>query len=335
MRPNQPPNLLDDHPYLLKPEDLEALELPEPVHLGAVALSGGTDSVALLFLAQQRFGSEKICALHVDHACREESSRKQECDHVEKICLQLGVPLHRHTLNPSAQQSEERLRGERYLALSRMAVKLSCDWVALGHHRDDQLETILMNLLRGTDLKGLCGMPAFFERQGQMYARPLLRFSRENLESILMSSGLSAFEDPSNQSDVYHRNRVRATLLPLCRELAPGYEERVLQLSASIQDWVSWSREELEHRLLGLSWTSRESGLSSFPREPLQALPLPLLSLWCYDILGERAGGAKSITRQHVRDLGTFIKSDQLGPHPHPFPANVRFRARKREILIL
>jgi tRNA(Ile)-lysidine synthase len=320
----------------LKPKVcLEALELPDPDRFGAVALSGGTDSVALLGLMQQKFGSHKVIALHVDHACRDEASRQQECSHVEHVCTQLGVELRRHTLKPSELKNEESLRTERYLALSQMAKRNSCEWVALGHHRDDQLETIFMNLLRGTDLKGLCGMPAFFERHQQIYLRPLLKFSREDLERVVLAAQLTAFEDPSNQTDRYHRNRVRSGLLPLCRELAPGYEERVLQLSESIQDWVSWSQEECEQRLKSFTWTTPEEGPCSFPREPLQALPWPLLNLWCHQTLVERTGGAKAITRQHVRELATFIKSDQLGPHPHPFPKNLRFRARKRELLIL
>jgi hypothetical protein len=192
-----------------------------------------------------------------------------------------------------------------------------------------------MNLLRGTDLKGLSGMPAYFERHQQIFIRPLLRLSRHDLENVVSNSNLTGFEDPSNQSDRYQRNRVRSKLLPLCRELAPGYEERVIQLSHSIQGWVSWSQEELKEKLKGLAWSEQKTGLLSFPREPLQNLAWPLLSAWCHQTLAVRAGGAKAITRQHVHELASFIKSHQCGAHPRPFPKNVRFRARKRELLIL
>ncbi len=203
---------------------LAALD-PRPGGL-CVALSGGLDSTVLLAaLAQGRAGGEggvlPLRAVHVDHGLQADSSRWG--DHCARQAAALGVPLTRvrvdATPGPGASP-EAAARKARYAAL---AAYLEPGEVLLtAHHADDQLETVLLQWLRGGGLRAVAGMPAMAAFARGWHARPLLGWTREELRAWAIAQGLDWAEDPSNLDTRFDRNFLRLEVLPVVRRRWPA-----------------------------------------------------------------------------------------------------------------
>ncbi len=184
-----------------------------------VALSGGADSVALL-LAARAVGSD-VVALHCNFSLRGEESDGDTCFCVS-LCERLGVELRVERFDTLSQKLggesvEMACRRLRYDWFERMASELSLEGIALAHHRDDQEETVLLNLLRGSGPRGLAGMPA---RRG-VFMRPLLPFSRADILAYLQAKGQAYRTDSSNLSNEYRRNALRNVIIPAIRQYFP------------------------------------------------------------------------------------------------------------------
>ncbi len=191
-----------------------------------VALSGGADSTALLHalraLAPQ-FGWD-VHAAHFDHAIRpgsEEIARE-----VARAARAEGTPC-RIGRARGLSPAQAALREARYRFLVAEADRIGAARIALAHHADDQVETVLFRLTRGTGLRGLAGIPA---RRGP-FVRPLLPFSRAELRLYLEGLGVPWREDPANLDPRYARARVRHGLLPALEAAGPGIRERLLDLA--------------------------------------------------------------------------------------------------------
>jgi tRNA(Ile)-lysidine synthase len=197
------------------------------VHV-VVAVSGGADSMALLRglleLKQRDGGAGAVHAVHVNHQLRREAADADET-WVLAECKRLGVPLAVERANVTALAArqgdglEAAARTARYAILIAAAERLGARFVALGHTQDDQVETVLFRVLRGTGLRGLAGMPAMRRLSASVSAvRPLLAFTREDVLRYLEETGQCYREDASNVENRFTRNRVRHELLPLLRD---------------------------------------------------------------------------------------------------------------------
>lgn len=199
-----------------------------------VAVSGGPDSVALahsLWLLREKLGIS-LCIAHLNHSFRGKES-DEDAEFVRLFASSLGVPCViekidvprvRETLRLSAESTARLVR---YEFLENTADKVGASKIALGHTADDQVETILMNIIRGSGLEGLAGMPAVRGR----IIRPLLNVRRIDVASYLQQHGLSSRIDETNLLPHYTRNRVRLKLLPMLREYNPNVDNVILQLA--------------------------------------------------------------------------------------------------------
>jgi tRNA(Ile)-lysidine synthase len=197
--------------------DLEKLTRGLPRRLG-VAVSGGPDSLALLILAAAAL--PEVEAATVDHGLRPESA--SEAEQVADICRRLGVPHATLPVALSAQPAgnlQARARKRRYRALSNWAIQRDIPLLATAHHVNDQAETVLMRLLRGSGVAGLAGtrrssLAATQPATGRSVrlVRPLLDWPREELASTVAAAGLSAVDDPANADERFDRTRIRALL---------------------------------------------------------------------------------------------------------------------------
>jgi len=178
-----------------------------------VAVSGGGDSVALLLMLAAR--GDGLRAVTVDHGLRRESA--EEAAHVATLCQRLGIPHHVLTwqnwdksgnLQDAARQARLRLIGA-------WAVKESITHIALGHTLDDQAETVLLRLARGSGVDGLSGMAAQRVDGPLTWARPLLHARRAELRTYLVENGVEWIEDPSNDDPKYDRVKARQALVIL------------------------------------------------------------------------------------------------------------------------
>ena len=203
-----------------------------------VALSGGPDSVALMHLLTRLRKSMKLTlgAVYVNHQMRPRTSRKEET-FCQRLCDDLGVTLTivREDVPALAKKRgtglEETAREVRYDVFDRLAGAQSYDRVALGHHADDQVETILFRLIRGTGPSGLTGMPI---KRGRII-RPLLDLTRVEIMDYLRANSLSWCEDASNRSIRFKRNWIRHRLLPeIRRHLNPRADSAILALADTL-----------------------------------------------------------------------------------------------------
>ena len=202
-----------------------------------VAVSGGADSTCLLDLFR-RLREESpfdLAVAHLNHSLRGEESDRDE-DFVRSLAGRLGLPFHVRRLPPdSLRGSEEGLeasaRRARYAFLAEIARATGARRVALGHTRDDQAETFLLRLVRGSGSRGLAGIYPVVEG---LFIRPLLRVDRSEVEACLMERGLPWRVDSTNADPGRTRNRIRARLLPLIREDFNPEIARALERTATI-----------------------------------------------------------------------------------------------------
>jgi tRNA(Ile)-lysidine synthase len=195
-----------------------------------VAVSGGVDSTVLLD-ALERSAAKlglTLTVAHVDHAVRADSVA--DADFVRGLAEARRLPFLGERLDGSAR-SEDALRKARYDALARMMAGSGCERLALGHTRDDQVETFLFRLLRGAGPRG-AGAMRFLDGDR---VRPLLDVPRGDVLAYARSRGLSWRDDPTNADPRFSRNRLRHQLLPVLRALAPAGEGAIARFAQALQ----------------------------------------------------------------------------------------------------
>ncbi len=199
-----------------------------------IALSGGADSVTLLhILMALGYTCE---AAHCNFTLRGEESDRDE-RFVRALCETLDIPLYVKRFDTHRYASEKQVSIEmaarelRYDWFASLRQQLSVPVTAVAHHRDDSVETLLLNLIRGTGLHGLRGIPP---RNGAVI-RPLLCTTREELTTYLDELGQPYVTDSSNLTNRYTRNNIRLNLLPLLREINPGVDKNLIHTSDALR----------------------------------------------------------------------------------------------------
>ncbi|WP_020676947.1 tRNA lysidine(34) synthetase TilS [Geopsychrobacter electrodiphilus] len=202
-----------------------------------LGVSGGVDSMVLLDLLCRFMGDggHYLQIVHVDHQIRAKSD--EDADFVLNQCRELGIPCQVERVDVPALAIEKGLsletagREARRKLFLGQAEAAGCMHIVLAHHRDDQAETFLQRLLRGSGKSGLAGMS---EIQG-LWWRPLLRFSRQEIMAYAEQRKLRWVEDESNADTVYLRNRIRHQLLPQLSDYNPEIKQRLASLSRQFQ----------------------------------------------------------------------------------------------------
>ncbi|PKN88793.1 MAG: tRNA lysidine(34) synthetase TilS [Deltaproteobacteria bacterium HGW-Deltaproteobacteria-1] len=210
-----------------------------------VALSGGADSCALL-LCLVRLSDEyglKLVAAHFNHGLRQGQSDEDEV-FCRSLAQKLGVDFFTQRMPdpsiPRGVSPEDYFRRERYRFLDTVAADRGADKIALGHHMQDQAETVLLNILRGSGLDGLKG---FLPMRDCKYIRPLIGVTRQEIIATLKETGFDFREDSTNSNHVYLRNRMRGELIPLLqKKYNPRIEQNLVRMAEIVRrddDWIS------------------------------------------------------------------------------------------------
>ncbi|TMC33791.1 MAG: tRNA lysidine(34) synthetase TilS, partial [Chloroflexi bacterium] len=197
---------------------------PGPIVL---AVSGGTDSTALALIAaelREEFGLVLHVA-HFDHRTRPRDAAK-DAQFVAEIANHIGAPI-RVGRAQRAPKSEDDAREQRYAFLRRVAQEIGATTIATGHTIDDQAETVLLHLTRGSGLAGVAGMRPL--RDG--IARPLLTIGRVETTAICKSTKIKPREDPSNRSLRFARNRIRRNVIPELARINPRVREALARFA--------------------------------------------------------------------------------------------------------
>ncbi len=204
--------------------------LPKSVNRLVLAYSGGLDSCVLLHLIKYQTEAFQVLVWHINHGLQ------QSADEMESFCLKttqsygFGFRVSHLHLNSTESNLEARARKARYNAFEQ---ELTCqDSLLTAHHADDQAETFFLNALRGSGSAGLRGIARQKTMSDSHVLRPLLYFSRAELEQYAQEKKLRWYDDPSNLSDRFSRNYLRNRVLPLLKKRWPGYLESIRSVCA-------------------------------------------------------------------------------------------------------
>lgn len=301
-----------------------------------VAVSGGPDSMALLRALWHL--REQLCidiaAFHLDHMFRGEESRK-DAETVREYCSALGVKaiIERYDVPSFVEESrlsaEDAARMVRYELAASAASSLQCTCIALAHHRDDNLETVVMRFLRGSGLRGLAGIRPVRMHSSPKWSgrliRPLLECSRAEIEQYCQQQSVPFRIDQSNLSDEYTRNRVRLDLIPRLLEYNPNLSETI----ACMAGFMAEEDDYIETQAKAIMDThSVQRG--DTVEISLQALAEahPAVARRAILLLIERVRGArKDIYSTHIEDVLDLIRAgDRSGLLSLPGGTSVRKR---------
>jgi tRNA(Ile)-lysidine synthase len=204
-----------------------------------LAVSGGPDSLAMLLLAHSALPN-RIDAATMDHGLRPEAAG--EAEFVRELCSKLGIRHHiLHPAQPITGSVQAEARQARYAALSALATQTQCQWIATAHHADDQLETLLMRIARGS---GVDGLAAVRHRQGNII-RPMLGFKKTELNAICDHCGVTPVHDPSNADDRFDRVAMRQWLAAHDHPFDADRAVRTTKACADAAEALNWSADQL------------------------------------------------------------------------------------------
>ncbi|MGC1336727.1 MAG: tRNA lysidine(34) synthetase TilS [Candidatus Binataceae bacterium] len=268
-----------------------------------VALSGGADSVAMLHALLDLRGlfGYRLAAAHLNHRIRGAEADRDEA-FVRELCSRLAIDLvveRAEGLDAAMPNLEEAARDARHDFLRRTAERLGAKHVALGHHRDDQAETVLLRMLRGA---GIAGLGAMDEAGPNRIVRPMLSLSRQDIRAYLHAIGALFVEDSSNESATLMRNRIRHELIPTLESYAPGVGARLAELSGEMRTLDAYVTREAARALGAMRTSGGELDLSSFAALDA-ALRAPVLRRF----IAERIGSLRRIGRTHLDAMAALI----------------------------
>jgi tRNA(Ile)-lysidine synthase len=236
-----------------------------------VALSGGPDSLCLLYILHRLKGRYPLAlsVAFLDHGIRARREMDKDLEFIQQTCSDLGVDLSWDRLPQGilAQRArsmgrslEEAAREARYTYLKTAAAEKQCEYIALGHTADDQVETLVMRFFQGVDLSGLPGIP---EKRYNLI-RPLYDCTRPQIIRYLSESNLHYLTDTTNMDRRYLRNAVRHSLLPSAEQIFPGFRGSLLSLSKKLARLRAYVDSESKRRLV---WAPIRGGYRISGRE--------------------------------------------------------------------
>ena len=286
-----------------------------------LGVSGGADSVCLLLVM------EKICrergiapvVVHIEHGIRGKESL-EDAAFVENLCRKKSIPFYlfsypvEEIAKQTGESTEEAGRRLRYAAFDEVAAKYKEAKIAVAHNENDQAETVLFHLVRGSGLKGMGGIPPV---RGNII-RPLLCISRAEIEAYLKEAGQPYCTDSTNASDVYARNRIRHTALPSLMEVNAKAVAHIGQTAAEMAEAAAYIEAQAAEAAVhcvecgGMEQgdgEAKEQDCMRLKEAELLTCPPFLQRQILYQVIGAFSGSRKDITREHVVSvLGLFQK---------------------------
>jgi len=278
------------------------------------ALSGGPDSVCLLHVLYELRHELGITlsAAYVDHGLRP-AEVPAEIGFCRSLCNEKGIEFIVKHIEVKSSPLIKKLglqgaaRELRYRVLEEAASIAGADCIALAHHSDDQAETLLLNLLRGTGMQGLRGM---LPVRGP-FVRPLLCSTREEIEAYLASRGISCVTDPSNLKGKYRRNRIRMHILPELRKMNPGIAASLSRTAEIITQEDAYLESEVTKTLMRLFSRKRDRRVELF-LSPLEGLHPVILRRALRRAVAE-VTDLKSLSYSHIEDIIGLIRHGNSG----------------------
>lgn len=273
-----------------------------------IAVSGGPDSVFLLHLIKkiEKKLHLQIIAAHVNHKLRGTESDKDQ-KFVETLCKKLKVKLETSTLPKITKGNiEELARDFRYSFFSKLQKKYQASHILTAHHADDNIETVIMNMSRGSFARGLKGMD-FHGGVHRNVLRPLLNITKEDILKYLKKNRLTYRIDKSNTDEKYSRNFIRHNIVPLFKKLNPNFSQvfqKNLQLFAEVDDTLS----TLSKKWIKTNFTKNCCLTKLFTQEPQLFQECILTELY-----QQNYGYGINLSQQHLESVKKLISDNISG----------------------
>lgn len=289
-----------------------------------VGLSGGPDSVCLLVLLnhlKERFNLE-LHAMHVDHGLRPDET-PAEILFCERFCRELGLPFIFRSIDVRAHEEayglnrQEAARELRYQCFQAVISEITADTLALAHNADDQAETVLMRLLRGSGPAGLSGIPV---KRGNII-RPLIETERSEIELFLDKNNMQYIIDSSNTRTDYLRNRLRKILMPELLQINPELIRSLQKTTSILQEEERYFEIIVTKTLMKLVSRKSDKRLELFlaPLEIMERVLLRRVLRRAIDVTETLRG----ISFIHIEDMISLIKSGKAGDRIY-LPRDIR-----------
>lgn len=285
---------------------IRTYRLLEPRETVVVGVSGGPDSLALLFLLSSLKAELKLSlhVAHLDHSLRKNS--RADLEFVAALAQKLKLPFTAKTVTLE-NSSEESARTARLAFLFEVAGKVKADKIALGHTLDDQAETVLMRLIRGTGLLGLAAIVPIRQFGRFTVIRPMLEIPRAQIERYLRKKKISPRIDQTNSRDIYLRNRIRKELLPL---LEKKYNRNIKELLGNTALTAGYDYDFL------LKAAKKAAGGGAKPMVDLASFARmhPSLQRIALRLAAQSVqGDTRRLTSQHIREIEDLARNRPTG----------------------
>lgn len=295
-----------------------------------IGVSGGADSVALLYALKALQPELKLSlhAAHLDHMLRKDSG--EDLEFVRSLCEKLKVPVTCARINVAALSKtgsvEEIARRARLGFFLRVAKEVKAKRLALGHNFDDQAETVLMRILRGSGLYGLSGILPKREIFKLSVIRPLIECRRKEIEAFLRKKKVKFRTDKTNLVDIYFRNKIRNSLIPL---LEQSYNRKIKDVLGNMASCIAFDYEYLK---LAASRVRKGWGGNMRVDKLLKAHP-SLRRLILRAEVSRLAGDTRRLAFRHIKEIEELLASRPSGSIVD-LPKNISFAKKGNTLLV-
>lgn len=296
---------------------IELYEMVRPNDALIVAVSGGPDSV-FLFHAMNRIREKlrlRIYVCHLNHGLRGKES-DEDARFVKKLAGESQVPFIQKKIALTTEGNrhislEERAREVRYEYFVSTAKKVEAQSIATGHTLDDQAETVMMRIIKGTSVRGLSGIPPVREELGIRIIRPLIEIERRQIEEYLRKEGIPFRVDRTNAEEIFFRNVVRRRILPYLEQFNPRIKRSLFNFAQHVREdreFIESARRLASGRVIAKGDRGTEILLGEMVIQP-RALQKEILR----DALERAGGNIKKLTYRHWKDMENFIRFKRKG----------------------
>jgi tRNA(Ile)-lysidine synthase len=277
-------------------------------------ISGGPDSVCLLHILnglKEQFGIV-LYAVYIDHGLRPDETGR-ETEFCRDLSAGLGIPFITKAVAVKSYAKEQKMNPQeaarklRYMAFEETAYESGCHKIALGHTADDQAETLLMNLFRGSGSTGLAGIPPVRKN----IIRPLIDVERKEIDKYLADSQILHMTDSSNLKKDYLRNRIRLSFMPLVRELNPDITRTLSQTASLFRDEERYFEIIVTKTLMKLISRKTGSRIELF-LAPFESMDKVIMRRVLRRAIDSTAG-LRGISFIHIEDITDLVKCGKPG----------------------
>ena len=301
-------------------------------------VSGGADSVCLYFLLLEyaKRVPLSLSVVHVNHGIR--AGAEDDAGYVEKLCRQEGIPFYLTRADVHRMASEEKCSVEdmgrrvRYEAFRRTAEHMGGALTAVAHNSNDNAETMLFHLFRGSGLKGLGGIAPVRSGESGKVIRPILCLERAEVEAYLRERQIAWCTDETNEGDVYCRNRIRHNILPYAeQEIVRGTVKHMCRTADMLRETEAYLEQQTKEALAQCVIRDGEAGIA-LDLATFQSFHEVLQKRMLFAVLREVSPGGKDIAMVHIRDAMSLTAKE--GSHSIHLPYGIIIRRQYGKMII-